>query len=263
MTVAAPERTGRRHAPRKPTSRPARPGPRAAGSRPRRGKAPARAGGERAVGQRGGHRAAAHRGAGARSATRAGAKTRARPKARSGPATRAERRASTQARRARFLVAGALTVSVLVLVAWFPASALYHQRQQLNAATAQLGQLRSQDRALRAERVALASPAEVARIARQQFQLVPPGARAYAVLPPNGGSADSPYAGDPGFQPLVAPSNAQLPAGSASTARAPAAGAHPTATSATTPGTSPGSASAARSTPSLADRILQTLEFWR
>jgi len=160
---------------------------------------------------------------------------------------------------------GALTVSVLALVAWFPASALFHQHQQLSSASAQLNQLRRQDRALQSERGALASPAEVGRIARQQYQLVTPGSRAFAVLPPNGGgSPTSPYPGDPGFQPLVAPANAQLPAGSSGGAGTLAGtGAAPISTS--SPGTHPAAVPPGGRVPSLSlvKRILQTLEFWR
>jgi hypothetical protein len=151
---------------------------------------------------------------------------------------------------------------VLALVAWFPASALLHQHQQLSSASAQLNQLRRQDRALHSERVALASPAEVGRIARQQYQLVTPGSRAFAVLPPNGGGSTSPYPGDPGFQPLVAPDNAQLPAGSDSGGGTSTdTGAAPTSSS--THAGHPASAAPGARAPSLVNRILQTLEFWR
>ena len=192
------ERTGD-GTPRGPTSRPARPGPRAPGRGPGEAR-PRPAGAAAAPPARTGGRTGARRSVGHGPAPDPGG-----PKPGPGrPPRRAPR--FTQARRARFLVAGALTVSVVVLVAWFPASALYHQRQQLIAATAQLGQLRSQDRALRAERVALASPAEVARIARQQYQLVDPGQQVYEVLPaPSALGRLGPTPAIPGQQPPVTP----------------------------------------------------------
>jgi cell division protein FtsL len=160
------------------------------------------------------------------------------------------------------LLGGAITLSVLALVAWFPASALFDQHQQLSSASAQLNELQRQDRALQAERVALTSPAEVARIARQQYQLIVPGSRAFAVLPPNGGgSPTSPYAGDPGFQAPVAPADAQLPAGS-DQGDGTSTGGGTAPNGATAPGAGPASSPNPRS-PSLVSRILQTLEFWR
>jgi|GEM_PF-1165220 len=254
MTVATAERTGRRHAPKRKASRPKRsgaPGAPKGSSRPTRGRvssapAPAR-----------------RRGLPIRRATRAPAEARTAgrgPRTGARPAAGRGRRATTQSRRARILLAAALSVSLLALVAWFPATALYHQHQQLGSTSAQLNELAQQDRALQAERLRLASPAEVGRIARQQYQLVLPGSRAFAVLPPNGrGSPDSPYAGDPGFQPPVAPSDAQLPAGSGPTADTPAASGHPAAT----PGAPSTTRLPAAQAPSLITRILQTLEFWR
>jgi hypothetical protein len=162
----------------------------------------------------------------------------------------------------------AIGCSVLVVAAWFPASALLHQRQAISSTAAQLTQLRQQDQALHAEQQRLKDPAEVARLARQQYQLVSPGQRAYQVLPPNGSSNQTtPFAGDPGVQPAVDPSSTQeLPAGSGTssttTTTAPAGS---TAAGSTTVPTAAGTSGAAHpSTPqSFTQRILATLEFWR
>jgi hypothetical protein len=109
-------------------------------------------------------------------------------------------------RRHRLVLGGSVAVSALLLVAWFPVSALVHQRQTLTATALQLEQLRRQDRQLAAEGKRLASAAEVERLARQQYQLVTPGQQAYQVLPPNSQvPADQLYPGDPALQPLAAP----------------------------------------------------------
>jgi len=167
--------------------------------------------------------------------------------------TRAERRRAVQARRARLLVAGAVAVSVLVLVAWFPASALYHQHRELASSSAQLSQLDQQNHALLQEKERLASTSEVARIARQQYQLVSPGQQAYEVLPPNGSGGSAAYPGDPGLQSPVTPSVAsELPPGALPT---------PAGSSRGTGASHGRTRSAAR--PGLAERIVQALEFWR
>jgi cell division protein FtsB len=182
-------------------------------------------------------------------------------------------------RRNRLLMAGAAVVSVVIVAAWFPASALYHQHQQLGASTAQLTELRQQDKALDQERKSLASPAEIARIARQQYDLVKPGQQAYEVLPPSDGSgSNAPDAGDPGLSAPVTPSGeSELPDGSSHSSSG-AAGTGPSgsadssggggseggSTGKAGSGSTKGSTDGGGSTPSsVGGRILQTLEFWR
>ena len=181
-------------------------------------------------------------------------------------------------RRNRLLMAGAAVVSVVIAAAWFPASALYHQHEQLGASTAQLTELRQQDKALDQERKSLASPAEIARIARQQYDLVKPGQQAYEVLPPSDGSgSNAPDAGDPGLSAPVTPSGeSELPDGTSHSS----SGAASTGTSGSADssgggsdgsgagkagsGSTKGSTDGGGSTPSsVGGRILQTLEFWR
>jgi cell division protein FtsB len=158
------------------------------------------------------------------------------------------RRQSGAVIRARLLVVGSVVASALVLAAWFPASALLHQRHDLSATTAQLKQLQAQDQALAQERRQLSSPAEISRLARQQYQLVAPGQKAYEVLP-RSGTATGAYGGDPGLQPPVAPSaTSELPPGTATSGTA---NQHRT-------GPLGGSG-----TPGLLSRIARTLEFWR
>jgi hypothetical protein len=182
-----------------------------------------------------------------------------------------------------------------MLGAWFPVSSLLHQHRAIAAANAQLAQLHRQDRALAREHRLLNSPSEIGRIAREQYQLVTPGQRAYEVLPPSGTGGSTAYSGDPGLQPLVSPSAAaELPKGSlssngangaaGSTGAAGPGGAGtagrsgPTAGSGAGTGTgSPGPRSAGAPVlapkvgagvpdggrPGFFGRILQTLEFWR
>jgi cell division protein FtsL len=168
-------------------------------------------------------------------------------------------------------MAGAVVLAVLVVAAWFPASALYTQHEQLASSSSQLARLRAQDRALHQEQARLGSSSEVARIARQQYQLVDPGQQAYEVLPPSSAAAGSSYGGDPGLQGPVAPSGAsELPPGSVrpsptssgiSTDRHSA-----TASSAKglTHGAGAGGANGVDgSSDGIVGRIVQTLEFWR
>jgi len=131
--------------------------------------------------------------------------------------TRAERRAAISHRRSLVALIASVVVAAVILVAWFPAAALIDQRRTLTSAAATLSQLRQQDRALSAEFKNLSTASEIERIARQQFQLVPAGDRAYQVLPPAGttGGATDPYSGDPGRSAPVSPSAAlELPPGS-------------------------------------------------
>jgi hypothetical protein len=148
------------------------------------------------------------------------------------------------------MLAGAAVLSAGILVAWFPAGALYHQRASLTASQIQLAQLHSQDAALTQERKELSSNSEISRIARQQYQLVNPGQEAFEILPPAGtGSPTAPFAGDPGTQGPVAPSgSSELTSGAS------------TSTSTTTPTTN---RAAVQSSASLFNRMLHALEFWR
>jgi len=156
------------------------------------------------------------------------------------------------------LVGGAL-LSLVVLGAWFPANALYHQHSDLASAEAQLNVLHQQDTALAQEGRNLSDAAEISRIAREQYQLVSPGQQAFEVLPKTGSAhAEAPYSGDPGLSAPVAPSSASvLPPGTGNTttlaAKAPRANA-PRTISKPRP---------AVQAPGVVGRMLDALEFWR
>jgi hypothetical protein len=173
-----------------------------------------------------------------------------------------------------------VVVSAVMLGLWFPAGALLHQRSTLAAATAQLDQLQREDRAMATEQKRLESPAEIARLAQDQYQLVNPGTRAFEVLPPTKGKSGSgSYAGDPANQPVVSPSAAsELPAGSeatsanGSTESSDPSSARGAGTAGTGSATGHASTSSTRggskpetdpSSSSFFGRLARTLEFWR
>lgn len=177
------------------------------------------------------------------------------------PSRRSRRSRRTKAvpsvRRARLLVLGAAVVSAGVLVAWFPAASLLHQRASLASDVAQLATLHQQDAALTQEQKNLSDTGEIGRIARAQYQLVSPGQQAYEVLPPSDATAaGTPYAGDPGSDGPVTPSaTSELPPGGVTTTTAPPSGvsAHASGHGNTAQGRGGG----------ILSRMVQALEFWR
>lgn len=174
--------------------------------------------------------------------------------------TRAERRAAVTHRRSVVALVGAVVAAAVILVAWFPAGALIDQHRTLGETTSALDHLNAENKALRAESKNLSNPSEIARIARQQFELIVPGEQAFQVLPPPGkaGGSTDPYSGDPGNSPPVSPSAApELPPGTEKAPqRAKVLSSHAT-------GGTTASHAAAPSAPGLFGRILRTLEFWR
>ena len=155
--------------------------------------------------------------------------------------------------RSRLLFVGALLVSAVVLLAWFPATSLLHQHSDLASTSGQLSALHKQDAALAQERKNLSDAGEIGRIAREQYQLVDPGQRAYEVLPPSGAAAaGTPYAGDPGSTGPATPSaTPELPPGGVTTTTTPTG--HTGHATTTAPSSSSG----------LLGRMLHSLEFWR
>jgi cell division protein FtsB len=181
--------------------------------------------------------------------------------------TRAERRRSRDLRRRRVLLIGAVGLSAAILGAWFPASSLLHQRSDLASASTQLRQLHQEDGALTQESKNLSNSTEIARIAREQYQLVSPGQQAYEVLPPSGkASANAPYAGDPGNNAPVAPSaSSELPPGAVTTTTTvpPTGSVHTTTPHAGTTASTATTATTASKPQGTLGRMLQALEFWR
>jgi cell division protein FtsB len=173
--------------------------------------------------------------------------------------TRAKHRRSRGTRRSRFLLVGGALLSAIILGAWFPANALYYQHSSLASANASLNELHRQDAALAQERERLRDSSEIARIAREQDQLVSQGQQAYAVLPPTGTSkANAPYAGDPALTGPVSPSSANVLPPDSETATTPAATTSKAASSGTTT-----THHAAPARGGVLSRMLGSLEFWR
>lgn len=175
--------------------------------------------------------------------------------------SKGDHRRRVQRRRARLVPLGAVIISALVLLAWFPFGALVQQRHELSSDSATLRQLTRQDRALSQEQKRLGQPGEAQRIARQQYQMILPGEQAYEVLPKNahGSSTAAPYSGDPALQPLVAPSastelyqGSNQPAGSGAVNQG-----SPSNTQASA------ETGARKSASGLWQRMLETLEFWK
>ena len=162
----------------------------------------------------------------------------------------AKRRPIDASTRRHWLYFTLMVATAGVFVAYsFPLSAILHQRSATSQAAASLKALRAQDSSLNQQVRHLSTQAGFDQVAREQYQLVHEGQALYLILPPasapvqsNGGPA--PYAGDPGYQPLISPSAGAVtvPTGGVEKVTAPVT-------------TSSG--------PSLVQRILSSLEFWK
>ncbi len=136
----------------------------------------------------------------------------------------------------RWMVPLALVTAAVIVVGWFPAKALMHQQTQIDATAAQIRALQNQEQSLRQESKTIDSKAAAVQLAREQYQLVSPGQSLIQVLPENSAGQVSATSSDPGFQPLVAPSDAAV-SGTTTRARSDDAG--------------------------FLSRLARTLEFWR
>jgi hypothetical protein len=101
----------------------------------------------------------------------------------------------------------AVVTAIVMLVGWFPASSIWHQQSELNATTAQINAIQSQQRALTLQAKSIDSTSAAVLLAREQYQLVAPGQSLIQVLPGVGPNNVDQSVGDPGLQPLVAPSS--------------------------------------------------------
>jgi hypothetical protein len=131
----------------------------------------------------------------------------------------------------------AVLTAIVMLVGWFPLTALWHQQSQLDATAAQIKAVQRQEQALATQSKAIDTKAAATALAREQYQLVSPGQNLIQVLPGNSSGQVSASSADPGLQPLVAPSQA-----------APLV---------------PSSATAHHATNGFLSRLVRTLEFWR
>ncbi len=141
--------------------------------------------------------------------------------------------------RIQWLYPLSIATAIAMVVAWFPLGTLLHQQGQLSAAAQQIAVIQSEQRALAAQQRTVATKAEATMLARQLYQLVKPGQSLIQVLP--GTAAEGAGSGDPGYQPLVAPSSV------AATPATPATSAH----------------AAPSGWRGFVSRLVRTLEFWR
>jgi hypothetical protein len=156
-------------------------------------------------------------------------------------------------------------VAVVILVVGFPASTLWSQHGQLAAASAQLDGLQHENRVLTEQEHQLSSSAEIARLAREDYQLIPQGQTLFDILPPagsagaTGGGATT---GDPANQPLVDPSDA--PSMSPDPGLPPSVSASEGQKGSLGGSGAPASGSSGSSGPtSFWSRVSDTLEFWK
>lgn len=87
--------------------------------------------------------------------------------------------------RTRWLVFGLLVVISLYLLAFAPVRTYIDQRQQLSAAQEQYELIAAANQQLAERAAELRTDAEISRLAREQYELAPPGAQVYAVMPPS------------------------------------------------------------------------------
>ena len=113
-------------------------------------------------------------------------------------------------REQRWLFPVACVLAVLLVVAVFPFSSLWRQQTELDATSNAIALLQQQSANLQRQAQATSSRSAALALARQQYQLVLPGQILIQILPGAGAGASSALSGDPGFQPLVSPQNAQL-----------------------------------------------------
>jgi hypothetical protein len=133
----------------------------------------------------------------------------------------------------------AVVTAIIMLVGWFPLTAIWHQQSELNATSAQLNAIKSQQYALTLQAKSIDSKSAAILLAREQYQLVSPGQSLIQVLPGAGPNDQS--IGDPGLEPLVAPSSVS------------------SLVAASTPSTTKHHSAAK----AFVARLVRTLEFWR
>jgi cell division protein FtsB len=111
----------------------------------------------------------------------------------------------------------AVVTAAIMLVGWFPASALWHQQAQLNATASAIKSVERQEAILKSEAKTVDTKAAATQLARAQYQLVSPGQSLIQVLPGDSAGQVSANSVDPGYQPLVSPSSATTPGTATST----------------------------------------------
>lgn len=103
----------------------------------------------------------------------------------------ATKRLSIEHRRARALLIVSALFAVVVVSTGVPVAALLAQRHQLASTSAQLSELRAENRSLTDQARELNDPAAVSALARGDYGMVPPGDKAYDILPAPGSPASA------------------------------------------------------------------------
>ena len=129
------------------------------------------------------------------------------------PTSRIERRRAINRRRVKIVTVACAGFCALVLATSFPLSALLRQHQQISSATGELHSLTAANSSLQQEAGDLSEPANVAALARRDYDMVRPGQRAYTVLPLPGSSQSSGASSGHSSldQGAVAPGSAAVP----------------------------------------------------
>jgi cell division protein FtsB len=196
--------------------------------------------------------------------------------------TRMERRRAIRRRRARIIWVVCGAFCLLVLATSFPAQALLRQRSAINASSAELDRLTAGNKQLQSEATELSNPANIAALARSDYDMVSPGETAYDVLPSVGTEQASSKGHSSLNQSAVAPGSSESQAllgdagssvprtsisSSGSGGTGPTAtnssGTNPSGTNSTGTNSSGTGSSGAQRTSGLWGRVLDTLEFWR
>jgi hypothetical protein len=114
----------------------------------------------------------------------------------------------------------AIVTALVMLVGWFPFSALWHQQSVIDQTSAQIAAIKQQDLTMQRLARSVSTREAAIMLAREQYQLVAPGQSLIQVLPGDGSGHVSGSTGDPGLQPLVSPSSvSSLSASAAATAQ--------------------------------------------
>jgi cell division protein FtsB len=176
--------------------------------------------------------------------------------------TRMERRHAIRRRRARIVWAACGALCLLVLATSFPAQALLRQRSAISSSAAELDRLTAGNKELQLQATELSNPANIASLARSDYDMVSPGEKAYEVLPSTGASQASSQGQSSLDQGPVAPGSAASQAllGDAGSAISTASGLGAASSPGSPVSGSPGTLHGATG---LWGRVLDTLEFWR
>jgi cell division protein FtsL len=99
-------------------------------------------------------------------------------------------------RRTVWLLLAAVTAVGILILFVFPTRTLLEQNREIASTQSEITALDHENAVLRARAAALEDPAQVARIARQQYGLVMPGQKAYAIVAAPGPQVAPPKKGE-------------------------------------------------------------------